>query len=195
MSLDRIAAHVQEHQQVVAASLDALAGPAGAVAAVLVEMLEGGGKVLAFGNGGSAAQASHFAGELMGRFRHARDPLPALALATDPAAFSCIGNDFGFEAVFERQVGALARPGDLALGLTTSGASQNVLRGLAAAAQRGAVTVALTGAHGLRGASADHLLAIPSTDTAFIQEVHLVLLHAWCACIDAALLPTQDADA
>ncbi len=156
------------------------------VAKILVEALQNGRKVIAFGNGGSAAQASHLAGELIGRFARARRPLPAITLVADPSTVTCISNDFGFEALFERQVEVLVQPGDVVLGLTTSGQSKNVRRGLIKARERRAVTVALTGAAGLPDDTADYVLAVPSTSTASIQEVHLLLLHAWCACLDEA---------
>lgn len=146
-----------------------------------------GHKVLCFGNGGSATQASHMAGELIGRFKETRRPYPALALGGDVGSVTCIANDFGYGALYERQVEGLAVPGDVAIGLTTSGTSENVVRGLRMAAQKGAVTIALTGERGLVGASADFVIAVPSQVTAHIQEVHLMVLHAWCIQIDAAL--------
>jgi D-sedoheptulose 7-phosphate isomerase len=182
----RLADHFAAHEQVVRASLAELEDVAELVARAIVHCLEGGGKVLAFGNGGSATQASHLAGELIGRFMKTRMPLPAIALVADAGAVTCIANDFGFGALFERQVEALAAVGDLAVGLTTSGKSENILRGLAAARRRGAVTVALTGAAGLTSGTADHVVRVPSTVTAHIQEVHLMLLHAWCGAVDAA---------
>jgi D-sedoheptulose 7-phosphate isomerase len=190
MSAGRMSDHFEAHQRVVRSSIEQLAGVATAVEQALVETLMRGGKVLAFGNGGSATQASHLAGELVGRYLRTRRPLPAIALAGDAGTVTCIGNDFGYAALYERQVDALAKPGDLALGLTTSGKSENVLRGLAAAKRCGAVTVALTGGAGLAGTDADHVVRVPSTVTAHIQEVHLMLLHVWCEAVDAAF-PSQ----
>lgn len=180
--LDRFVAHL-EVVRLSVAELSAIADDAGHA---VVDALERGGKVLAFGNGGSATQASHLAGELIGRFARTRRPLPAIALPADLGAVTCIANDFGYGALFERQIEALASVGDVAVGFTTSGRSENVLRGLAAATRRGALTVALTGEAGLAGATADYVIRVPSTSTADIQEVHLLLLHAWCAMIDAA---------
>ena len=176
--------HFASHQQVVRQSVVELHDIAGAVERVLIEALQKGNKVIAFGNGGSAAEASHLAGELIGRFLKSRRPLPAVALAGDPGAVTCIANDFGYAALFERQVEALARPGDVAIGLTTSGRSENVKRGLEAARRAGGIAVALTGAAGLVDATADYVVAVPSAETASIQEVHLMLIHAWCQGID-----------
>ena len=125
-------------------------------------------------------------GELIGRYPRPRRALPALALVADPSAVTCISNDFGTERSSSGQVEALAATGDLVVGLTTSGKSENVVRGLTAARRRSARTVAMTGQPGLIGAEADHVVRVPSTVTASIQEVHLMLLHAWCAMVDEA---------
>lgn len=188
MKASRSAEHFASHQQIVEQSFEQLEQRVEEVARVLIESLRTGKKLIAFGNGGSATQASHLAGELIGRFAQTRQPFPAIALASDPGTVTCIGNDFGYEMLFARQIHALAQPGDAAIGFTTSGRSENVLRGLTAAKERGAITVALTGAAGLtEGVTADHLLAVPSEKTAHIQEVHLMLLHVWCIYIDEAL--------
>lgn len=185
--IDGFVNHFRAHERVVSSSAETLASAAAAAGRAIIACLEGGGKVICFGNGGSATQASHLAGELVGRFRARRRPLPALSLASDAAAITCIGNDFGYPAVFDRQMAAFAQPGDVAIGLTTSGKSENVISAFVVARARGAVTVALTGSAGLAGGEADHLIAVPSTDTAHIQEVHLMVLHAWCVAIDEAL--------
>lgn len=187
MKSGRIAEHFASHQRVIDESVAQLAEPAEEVARVLIRALGAGRKVIAFGNGGSAAQASHLVGELLGRFNATRQPFPAVALASDAGAVTCIANDFGYDVLFERQVRALAEPGDVAFGFTTSGRSENVRRGLAEAQRRGAVTVAVVGRAGLVGGSADHVLAVPSDQTAHVQEVHLMLLHVWCIYIDEAL--------
>lgn len=187
MSSGLIAEHFAAHSKVVARTAEQLSEQAETVARVLVEALKEGHKVLAFGNGGSASQASHLVGELLGRFVMTRQPFPAIALASDAGTVTCISNDFGYEVLFERQLQVLAQPGDVAFGFTTSGRSENVKRGLAMAHKRGAVTVAVTGAAGLVGGTADHVLAVPSDSTAHIQEVHLMLLHVWCSYIDANL--------
>ena len=179
--------HFASHHQVVEQSVKPLQDQAEIVARVLVDALREGHKVLAFGNGGSATQASHLVGELLGRFAMTRQPFPAIALASDAGTVTCITNDFSYDVLFERQVQALAQPGDVAIGFTTSGRSENVKRGLAMAQQRGAVAVAVTGAAGLVDGTADHVLAVPSESTAHIQEVHLMLLHIWCIYIDENL--------
>src|SRR5215216_7026820 len=178
--------HFASHQIVVEQSQQ-LQEQAEIVARVLVEALREGHKVLAFGNGGSATQASHLVGELLGRFAMTRQPFPAIALASDAGTVTCITNDFSYDVLFERQVQALAQPGDVAVGFTTSGRSENVKRGLAMAQQRGAIAVAVTGAAGLVGGTADHVLVVPSDSTAHIQEIHLMLLHIWCIYIDGNL--------
>src|SRR5215216_870253 len=143
--------HFASHQRVVEQSVERLQEQAEIVARVLVDALWDGHKVLAFGNGGSATQASHLVGELLGRFAKTRQPFPAIALSSDAGTVTCISNDFSYDALFERQVQALAQPGDVAIGFTTSGRSENVKRGLAMAQQRGAIAVAVTGAAGLVG--------------------------------------------
>jgi len=186
-----IAEHFAANRRVVEAAAEQLAGSAAEVARVTVEALRAGRKVIAFGNGGSAAQASHLVGELLGRFSATRQPFPAVALSSDPGTVTCIANDFGYDVLFERQAQALAQPGDVAFGFTTSGRSENVRRGLDAARARGATAVAVTGAAGLVNGSADHVIAVPSDVTAHVQEVHLMLLHVWCIHIDEALGQVQ----
>ena len=182
-----IASHFAANVEVVARSAELLRAPAEDVARSLVESLKEGHKVIAFGNGGSATQASHLVGELLGRFKLTRQPFPAIALASDAGTVTCIANDFSYEELFERQVEALAQAGDICFGFTTSGRSENVRRGLARARTRGAVTVAVTGEAGLVGGEADHVVAVPSDVTAHVQEVHLMLLHVWCIYVDEQL--------
>jgi D-sedoheptulose 7-phosphate isomerase len=155
-----------------------------AVAASLIRVYEAGGRLYTFGNGGSAADAQHLSGELLGRFKRERRPLPAMALSTDPSTVTCIANDYEFDALFERQLQALVQPGDMAIGYTTSGSSENVVRGLAAARGLGAVTV-LFGGDGPAKAFADHALVVPSTSTARTQEMHLLLMHLLIDRVDA----------
>ena len=153
----------------------------------LASSVKAGHKILIFGNGGSAADAQHFAGELVGRFLRERAALPALALTTDPSVVTAIGNDLGYEVVFKRQLEAHGRPGDVALGITTSGGSRNVVAALAAARERGLLTVALTGAGGTKLKDAvDYLIDVPSTDTPRIQEVHGLVVHLLCQIIEEA---------
>lgn len=144
--------------------------------------LKSGRKLLAAGNGGSAADALHLVEELVGRFEKDRLPLPAIALCADPTLLTCIGNDYGFEQVFARQVQALGNKGDVLVVFTTSGKSPNIVAALQTAAARGLRTIALLGKDG--GAAkglADHELIIPSQNTARIQEVHTFILHSWLA--------------
>lgn len=159
-----------------------------AVASRLVEALRSGHKLLLFGNGGSAADSQHIAAELTGRYYLDRPALPALALTVDTSALTAIGNDFGFELVFARQIQGIGRPGDVAIGLTTSGNSKNVVRGLEVARDLGLVTVAMTGREaGKAGEIADHCVRVPSDDTPRIQESHILLGHVWSEIIEAAL--------
>jgi D-sedoheptulose 7-phosphate isomerase len=154
----------------------------------LHDALARGGKLLAFGNGGSSADAQHLCAELVGRFRLERQALPAIALTTNQALLTAWSNDHQFDDVFARQVEALGRPGDVALGISTSGNSPNVVNALRLARQRGLGTLGLTGEGGGRMAEfCDVLMAVPLTDTPRIQEVHLVTYHAMCAAIEDRL--------
>lgn len=157
------------------------------VAALLIAALRDERPVIACGNGGSALQAQHLAAELVGRFRAERRSLPAIALTADAGVVSGIANDYGYEEVFARQLEGLGRPGDVLLLFSTSGASPNVIRACEVARARGMRTVALTSAGSALAAGADVALAVPSRDTARIQECHLLLLHLLCECVDAEL--------
>lgn len=182
---DSLRAEWDEHLAVVAEA-SALLPTVRDIADRICTALEAGGKVLTFGNGGSAAEAQHLAGELLGRFRATRRPLPAIALSSDPSVVTCIANDFSYEDLFARQVEALAEPGDVAIGITTSGRSENVVRALRAARERGALTVAWTGADpGPAGEAAEIVLAAPSATTARVQEVHTLAMHTICVAVDA----------
>jgi D-sedoheptulose 7-phosphate isomerase len=169
---------LQEHIEL-ARRVEALAPAVDELATRLTEVYEAGGVVYSFGNGGSAADAQHLAAELVGRFRRERRALAAVALSVDPSVVTAIGNDYSFEDVFARQVEALARTGDLVVGFTTSGRSPNVVAGLAAARARGATTVLFGGGEARSPAAkqADLALVVPSTRTARIQEMHLLLMH------------------
>ena len=159
-----------------------------AIADAMTGALRADGKVLFFGNGGSAADAMHLAAELVGRFVLDRRPLPALGLADSTSSITAIGNDFSFEDVFSRQVEAFGRPGDVAVGISTSGTSANVLRGLEAARAAGLVTVGLTGARGTPMAeAADHCLLVPTTATARVQEGYMTAAHAICELVERDL--------
>ena len=148
------------------------------VARLLIETYSAGGRVYAFGNGGSAADAQHLAAELVGRYVREREPLAATALSVDPSVVTSIANDYAFDDVFPRQVRALVQRGDVVVGFTTSGRSPNVVRGLEAARTAGARTVVFSaGDGGAAAAHADHALLVPSTTTARIQEIHILLVH------------------
>jgi D-sedoheptulose 7-phosphate isomerase len=150
------------------------------------------GKILSCGNGGSAADSQHFSSELLNRFEMERPGLPAIALTTDTSTLTSISNDYAFEEIFSKQVRALGRTQDVLLGISTSGNSENVIRAIAAAHERGMNVVALTGRDGGRMAEVfaegDVEIRVPATRTARIQEVHLVVIHCLCDLIDAALL-------
>jgi D-sedoheptulose 7-phosphate isomerase len=155
------------------------------VAQVIGRAVRDGYKVLLFGNGGSSTDASHIAAEFVGRYHRDRAPLPALALATDMAAVTCIANDYGYEEIFARQVLAHGRKGDIAIGISTSGNSANVLKGVAAARDAGLVTIAWTGGNGGKLASmVDYAFIVPSSVTARIQESHATLGHVLCELIE-----------
>ncbi len=153
----------------------------------LIDTLRGGHKILLCGNGGSASDAQHIATELTCRFETNRRGLPAIALTTDTSALTAIGNDFGFERVFARQVEALAQPGDCLIGITTSGSSPNVVAAIAAAKALGVSTLGLVGRDGgVMRDQCDRVLIVPALDTARIQECHILIGHIWCAMVDAA---------
>jgi D-sedoheptulose 7-phosphate isomerase len=176
---------IDDHITVAGRTKEALTRGIEAFAATACETLARGGKLIVFGNGGSAADAQHLAAELTGHFVTQREPLPAVALTTDSSALTAIANDYEFADVFARQVRALCRPEDLVIGISTSGRAENVIRGLAAGREFGARTVALTGGDGGRLAPvADHALVVPSDETARIQEMHILIIHVVCALID-----------
>ena len=178
----------QEHAALLAEVESSCAGPLGQLAELCVDTLKNGGKILFFGNGGSAADAQHLAAELTIRFVSGRRALAALALASDSSALTACANDFGFETVFARQIEALGRPGDVAVGFSTSGNSANVVRALETARQSGITAAAFTGGTGgrLRGL-ADPIVLIPSLTTARIQEMHGLLGHILCAEIEGRM--------
>jgi D-sedoheptulose 7-phosphate isomerase len=176
-----------EHRAVAAATRDQVREPFGRLVTLALAAVRGGGKIVFFGNGGSAADAQHLATELVVRYSHDRPPIPAMALTTDTSALTAIGNDFGFDTLFARQVLALCRRGDLCIGLTTSGRSENVLQGLTAARSLGCVAAAFSGGSGGRlPGVADPLLLVPSCNTARIQEMHITLGHMLCAALEQA---------
>ena len=159
------------------------------VAQVIGRAFQTGHKVLLFGNGGSATDAAHIAAEFVGRYKRERAPFPAIALATDIAAITCIANDYGFEELFARQVRAHGQAGDVAIAISTSGNSPNVLKGVEAAKAVGLTTVAWTGGSGGKLAGmVDYSFVVPSTLTARIQESHITLGHVLCELIEDHVL-------
>jgi len=190
-SKDPIAVHLKlSHDALERAGGDAnLLDAARKIADVIAGALRAGNKLLIAGNGGSAADAQHIAAEIVGRYKKDRPAYAALALTTDTSALTAIGNDYGFEHVFSRQVEGLGKRGDVLLALTTSGRSPNILSYLKAARQHGLVTVGFTGAKGTTlAASCDHLLMAPSEDTAIIQQIHMAFAHGICEVIEQTLM-------
>lgn len=154
----------------------------------VAQSLRDGGKLMLAGNGGSAADAQHIAAELLSRFKLDRNPLPAIALTTDTSVLTAIGNDYGYEQVFERQVRGLGQKGDVFIGITTSGRSPNITAALSAARERGVVTVGFTGSGGTAlKPLCDLLLVAPSDETAIIQQIHITAAHAICGLIESEL--------
>lgn len=156
---------------------------------LFVESLRAGGKLLFFGNGGSAADAQHLAAEFVGRYVNDRSPLAAIALTTDTSVLTAIGNDYGFDQVFVRQIRALGRRGDVAIAISTSGRSRNVILGIEAAREAGLATIALTGGDGGELAPiVDIAIVVPSDVTARIQECHITIGHVLCEYVDRELI-------
>lgn len=188
MSRQRIDEVVSESLEVKKRFFEAHAARIVALADLIAERVRKGGKVLVFGNGGSAADAQHFAGELVGRFTKEGPPIPALALTTDTAIMTAVGNDYGYEHIFKRQVEAHARPDDIAVGISTSGNSTNVLEAMEVAKARGVLTVGMTGEDGGKlAALVDHLFAVPSKETPRIQEAHHLMNHILCELLEERL--------
>jgi D-sedoheptulose 7-phosphate isomerase len=178
--------HDLEEHRAVAAAMDDLMPLVADVTRRLCDAFEKGGRLYTFGNGGSAADAQHLAAELVGRYKRERRPLPAIALSVDPSVVTCIANDYAYEDVFARQVEALAGPGDVVVGFSTGGTSANVVKGLEVARARGATTVLFAGRDG--GPFREHAdiaLVVPSSTTARIQEMHLLMLHLISEGVDA----------
>lgn len=185
---ERIAAHFADSAQLKLAAAAALSGPIAAAVLAMSASLRAGGKVLACGNGGSAADAQHFAAELVNRFERERPPLAAVSLAADSSNLTSIANDYSYDQVFEKQLRALGRKGDVLLAISTSGNSASVVAAVRAARELGVVTVALTGRGGGKTAAAlgpgDVHICVPHERTMRIQEVHLLVLHCLCDGID-----------
>ena len=164
----------------------------GTIAKTIAASLRNGGKLMLAGNGGSAADAQHIAAELLSRFKLERNPLPAIALTTDTSVLTAIGNDYGYDQVFERQVRGLGRKGDVFIGITTSGRSPNIISALKAARDSGVIAIGFTGTPGLSMQPlCDHLLVAPSDETAIIQQIHITAAHAICGLVEHALFPQK----
>jgi D-sedoheptulose 7-phosphate isomerase len=177
-----------EHRGAFEATAQMLSEPFARALTLLEESIRGGGKLLLFGNGGSAADAQHIAAELIIRYKSDRAAIPAIALTTDSSALTACGNDLGFEALFERQIEGLGRSGDVAVGISTSGNSPNVLRGLAKAKDLRLKTVGLSGGSGGRMHEvSDVLFVVPSPVTARIQEMHIMIGHVLCKALELRL--------
>ena len=193
--ISRISENFSESAHLKLQSMDALAGPIADAAELMVQALKRDGKILACGNGGSAADSQHFAAELLNRFEMERPPLAAVALTTDTSTLTSIGNDFDFDQIFAKQVRALGHAEDVLLAISTSGNSRNVIAAIETAHEADMRVVALTGRNGGRMAeileSNDIHICVPANSTARIQEVHLLALHCICDAIDCLLLGVQ----
>jgi len=193
--LGRVAAHFAESARLKLQAAEALGAPVARAGALLAESLKNGGKALACGNGGSAADAQHFAAELVNRFEAERPPLAGLALTTDSSTLTSIANDYAYQQVFAKQVRAIGRRGDVLLAISTSGNSANVVEALHVAHELGVRVIGLTGNGGGKMApllTADDVhICVPHKSTARIQEVHLLVLHCLCDAIDFQLFGTK----
>jgi D-sedoheptulose 7-phosphate isomerase len=193
--ISRISENFSESAHLKLQSMDALARPIAAAAERMVQCLRADGKILACGNGGSAADSQHFAAELLNRFEMERPGLAAMALTTDTSTLTSIANDYDFEQIFSKQVRALGHKNDLLLAISTSGNSKNVLAAVAAAHENGMGVVALTGRNGGKMTeilqASDIHVCVPAQSTARIQEVHLLTLHCLCDAIDCLLLGVE----
>jgi len=189
---ERVSAHFAESIRSKQEAEKVLVEPTVQAAELMLQCLMNDGKILACGNGGSAADAQHFAAEMTGRFEKERMELAAVALTTDTSVLTAIGNDYGFDHVFSKQVRALGRAGDVLVGISTSGNSTNIIEAIKAAHERDMHVIAMTGRDGGKIAAmlkdTDVLLNVPYPRTARIQENHILLIHAMCDCIDSVLL-------
>ena len=184
----KIKSHLEAHQATIASVQSRLLPHVEQCVQTLIETLNGGGKILTMGNGGSAADAQHLAAEFVGRFLLERKALPAIALTTDTSILTAIGNDYGYDEVFKRQVEALAGPADVVIGISTSGNSVNVEKAMQSAREKGCRTIGFLGRDGGRiAALCDVALTVPVQHTPHIQEAHLVIIHILCDLVEQAL--------
>ena len=194
--ISRISQHFTDSAQTKLDAIELLAAPIAEGAELMINCLLGNGKILACGNGGSAADAQHFAAELVGRFEMERQGLAAIALSTDSSILTAVANDYGFKLIFDKQVRALGQPGDVLLAISTSGNSANVIEAIHAAHDNDLHVVALTGKGGGEIAEllrdTDVHICVPSDRTARIQEVHLLTIHCLCDGIDCLLLGVEE---
>lgn len=194
--ISRIGQHFTDSAQTKLDAIEILGAPIAQAAALMADALVSNGKLLACGNGGSAADAQHFAAELVGRFEIERQGLAAIALTTDSSIMTAVANDYGYDMIFERQVRALGQPGDVLLAISTSGKSPNVIEAIRAAHDNDLRVVALTGkGGGLMGGmlrEGDVHICVPAARTARIQEVHLLTVHCLCDAIDCLLLGAEE---
>lgn len=185
MPTNTIKPYIAQHAAVLQQVADQLTPQIHQVGEIICNSFANGGRMFTFGNGGSAADALHFAEELLGRFLRDRRSLPATALSADGPAMTCIANDYGFADLFARQVEGLARPGDVVVGFSTSGNSENVIRGLRAAKEKSAITIGMLGRDGGKVAPlVDNAIIVPSNVTSLIQEMHVLIVHLLCDIID-----------
>lgn len=193
---EQIKKELLEHQETIEKLTSYQAKKIELVALALIAGYRNGGKMVLFGNGGSAADAQHIAGEMMGRFKIERKPMPAIALTPNSAIVTAIGNDYGFEYIFERQVDALVNSNDVVIGISTSGNAENVLRGLKKAKEKGATTIAFTGRTGGKLQEISHavdiFLQVPSDSTQRIQEAHMMVGHIVCGLVEKEIFGTTD---
>ena len=191
----RVNQQFQDSAETKLKAADALSGPIAQGIDCMVQSLLANGKILACGNGGSAADAQHFSGELLNRFERERPPLAAIALTTDTSTLTAIANDYSYEEIFSKQVSALGSPGDVLLAISTSGNSKNVMRAIDVAHERDMRVVAMTGRDGGQMAKMLHAddvhICVPSSKTGRIQEVHLLTLHCLCDGIDFMLMGAE----
>ena len=192
---NKIKSYFEAHQATIAGIQSDLLPHIEICVLTLLEAFRSGKKILIMGNGGSAADAQHLAAELVGRFLLERKALPAIALTTDTSILTAVGNDYGFDEVFKRQIEALAEPGDVVIGISTSGNSANVEKAMQAAREKGCRTIGLLGRDGGRVAAlCDVELIVPAQCTPHIQEAHLVIIHILCALVEQALFAESDQD-